>query len=79
MSHSNEKFLTRKITNITHAIGVCHDGIMPCAVYPHVQSHIYAMMFAIRHVSRWSSKRLYMPDSQQYNTYLFEYTLLLLF
>jgi len=30
--HSNEKFLTRKITNITYAIGVYYD-IMLCAVY----------------------------------------------
>jgi len=36
--HSNEKFLTRKITNITYAVAVCYD-IMPCAVYLHVESY----------------------------------------
>lgn len=36
--HSNEKFLTRKIINITYAIGLYYD-IMPCAVYLHIESY----------------------------------------
>lgn len=54
--HSNEKFLTRKITNITYAIGVYYD-IIPCTVYLHIESYRWYSYYGT--CLRWFSKRLH--------------------